>query len=271
MSFNRLMFWLYVLGLIDAFGGSVSYHTTLNPEACHEVHLGRFTIPKRVAFLQDAYTGYCRVALRSGGETVLYFGMVCLEPGGFPSPEKYAVDLSGRTRTHRIDDEEWRSAQEVRSSLRTIHPRPEDAGIQYKGPVLPRSGPEWFGEGAGNPAPSHLSLTGIRAAVNSWDGFEIIYSFLDPTSLFKRSKVKGRYWVDLYDTRSAKPLIRIQGSFHGAAPSSFLGYAGFYSDRYYIMPVGGTTHGYEFSLRRLLVCDADAASHKDNSGFKERK
>lgn len=266
---------LLFTGQMLTFGGSMTYTVTLNPDVCHEVHLGRLTAPKGtlpVIPFDDVSTGYCRPEVRSAGEDKLFVTAGCHGPRNnwIPSQEKYSVDLSAGARTRRISEAEWESATELPWSEGGMYPKLAEDSVAYKGPPLRRSGPKWMGIGAGPPW-SHLSRTGARAAVNSWDGFEITYTFLDPTSLFARDKVKGDYWVDIYETNSGRPLIRIQGSFHGAEPSMFLGEAAWYSDRYYVMSVGGTTHGYEFSLRHLLICDADAAIRKGNNVLKERK
>lgn len=271
MSASRLALAFWLSGLIHAFAGSMTYTVTLNSAVCHEVHTGRFTLPREAAFLQEVNSGHCRVALRSGREMLLYVGVICLSPRWLPAPEKYAVDLSTRTGTRRISEAEWQSATELPWIEGGMFPNLADDSVRYKGPPLRRSGPKWMGITDGGAPRSHLSRTGSRVAVNSWDGFETTYSFLDPTSFGKRDKVKGEYWVDIYETSSGRPLVRIQGSFHGAAPSRFEAEAAWYSDRYYVMPVGGTTAGYEFDLRRLLICDADAASREDNTVLKERK
>lgn len=112
---------------------------------------------------------------------------------------------------------------------------------------------------------------GSRISVKSWDGLDITYDYADPTTLFQREKVKGQFWIDIYDTTSGQRLIKIQGSFQGARPSAFLGHAYWYGTRYYMMPVGSTSLPGAFNLRRLLICDADAAARMNAPGLKERK
>ena len=143
--------------------------------------------------------------------------------------------------------------------------------MRYFGPLLKRSGPKWKGESDGPLPPTLLSASLNRAAVNSWDGYDLVNGFLDPTVLFQRNKVKGRYWVDIYETASGRPLIRITGEFRGASPPTFQQTAAWYSDRYYVMPIGRNLGSYSFSLRNLLVCDVDAASRAQQPLLKERK
>jgi hypothetical protein len=252
----------------------MTYTVSLNPDVCHEVHLGRFDVPKGASPMNDVSTGYCHPQVRSAGETELYLTAACtgyVRATWVPAPQKYAVDLSGRKGTRQIRDGEWEAAPELPWSENSFFPpRAEDRGVQYKGPVLERSGPAWAGKGYG-PILTFLSRNATRAAVNSWDGVDEVYSFLDPGSLFKRNNIEGRYWVDIYETSSGRPLVRIQGAFHGAQPYSFQAKAAWYSDRYYVLPVGGDMGSGEFSLRRLLICDVDAAARKSDTVLKERK
>jgi hypothetical protein len=273
--------WTVSIGVffsMKAFGGHMTYFVTQNPEVCHEVHVGRFTLPEKAAFLNNGVgnigvsTGYCHPQVRSAGESDLYVGAVCLRPYWYPAPEKYAVDLSGRKGVRRISEEKWQSGVPLTWSENGLFPKPQESAVEYKGQRLARSGPRWEGIGGTGPLRTHLSWNATRAAVNSWSGFQVTYSFLDPTSFGKRDKVEGQYWVDIYETASGRPLVRIQGSFHGAAPSVFQTQAAWYSDRIFVMPVGGTLWSeYEFNLRRLLICDVDAAARKGETVLKERK
>lgn len=251
----------------------MNYTVTLNPEACHEVHLGRFSVPAGSHGLMDeVHTGPCRPAARSASETVLYLTVACVAARHtwVSPPPKYAVDLSGREGTRRISDAEWGAATELSYSgfaTKGVTPRDEDSGVQCKGPLLKRSGPRWHGVG-GDPMKALLSWSANRVAVNSWDG---VIEYGEPFG-FVHGPVRGQYWIDIYETGTGRPLVRIQGSFRGANPYIFQMHgAGWYGDRYYILPVGREMGNGEFSMRRLLVCDVDAASRKGETVLKERK
>jgi hypothetical protein len=257
------------LGLVRPFSilaGSVSYSVTVNPQACHEIHLGRLTVPVGALPVYDVTSDYCRPDLRTAEEALLYATAACHGPQNtwIPAPEKYAVDLSGSRGTHRISEQQWNAAQELPRSKSSFQPFLSSAFNSLR-----PSGTKWMGEGAVFPW-SHLSPSGARAAINSWDGFDVTYTFLDPTSFGKRDKVGGKYWVDIYEFATARPLIRVQGTFHHAEPT-FLDEANWYSDRFYVMPVGRTSHGYEFNQRDLLVCDADKAERADSPPLKGRE
>lgn len=108
--------------------------------------------------------------------------------------------------------------------------------------------------------------------MNSWDGFDIAHTFLDPTAVFQRDKIRGKYWIDIFNTALGERVIQIQGAFNDAEPYMFQGQASWYGSRYYVMPVGGTLWTGEFGLRRLLICDVEAATRQGNeSGLKQRK
>lgn len=254
--------------------GIMTYMVTLHSEACREVHLGTLALPPEASFLSSGVsTGYCRPEVRSAGETTLYLGAACISPDWFLSPTKYAVGLSGRRGTRKISDAEWQAATELpwSGADRGALPREGDPGIPYAGVMLHRSGPRWAGVHYGQLPAAVFSRGLSRAAVNSWDGFDITYSFLDPTSLFRRDRVVGRYWIDIYETASGKPLVRINGSFHRAEPFQFQYSEAWYSERYFVMPVGRTNGNGNFSMRQLLICDLDAAARKGETVLKERR
>ncbi len=243
----------------------------MNADACHEVNLPRLTKPPGIGYVTRVETGYCRYEIRNAEESLLYLTAAC---GGIgknkfvPAKEKYSANLGSRGVTRKIDEATWEAAPQFPRSGRediTKHQLPRDGepGIRYNNHLLERSGPVWHGIGDGA-YPTVLNWTNSRAAVNSWDGVDITYSFLDPASAFKRNKEKGSYWIDIYDTNSGERLIKIQGTFSGIGAVEILQPPAWYSDRYYVMPLGT-------GLKRLLICDVDAASHKGNSVLKQRK
>ena len=61
------------------------------------------------------------------------------------------------------------------------------------------------------------------------------------------------------NTALGERVIQIQCAFNDAEPYMFQGQARWYGSRYYVMPVGGTSWTGEFGLRRLLICDMEAA------------
>jgi hypothetical protein len=263
----------------QALGGSMSYEVTLNSGACHEVHLGALTRPPEITYHGDegVDAGYCHIEIRASGETELYLAAACQfdtpHSQTFPlTKEKYALDLNRPNKLRRIDQQTWQYGMAVRwvglGGIQPVHAI--DRGISYRGHIFEKSGPKWSGVGSG-PISSPVSVESRRVAVNSWDGFDVRYDFFDPTVLFQKDKVKGEFWTDIYDIPSGQRLIEIQGSFDGADPGKFLGYAAWYGTRYYVMPVGKTSWPGAFNLRRLLICDADAAARMSGSDLKERK
>jgi hypothetical protein len=258
---------------VSMLGGSISYQVTLNAGACHEVHLGKFTLPEETGPVMEGPTfGRCEMAVRSGGESELFFGVACHgRAGSMPfAPEKYAADPSHPGKARRIDETTWQSAPVLPRSTKGGPPDRREPGYWYQGHLLERSGPSWYGEGTPELIDTRWSWSMNRAAIHSWNGINETHSILDPTS-FGRNHVKGHFWIDMYDVATAEPLIRIRGSFNGPVPSAFMGQAVFYSDRYYVIPAGRNTADGEFRMQHLLICDLDAAAKKDNRGLRQRK
>ncbi|HLX43174.1 MAG TPA: hypothetical protein VKR43_07055 [Bryobacteraceae bacterium] len=251
----------------------MTYQVPLYPDTCHEVHLGSFTVPKGAAAGMDhVEAGNCHPDISTNNEVELYVGIECTNnlTRWLLSPQKYAVDLNRTSRYHRITEEAWQAAKPLLRSTDGFFPRTDEPGVRYRGPVLERSGPSWSGKGFNAPLPTFLNNSKNRIAVNSWDGINDVGSILDPT-WSGRNHIKGDFWVDIYETESARPLVRIKGSFKNAEPYHFQNEAAWYGDRYYVLPVGGTLGNGEFGLQRLLICDADAAARKDNTRLKDRK
>ncbi len=277
---------VFILLDLSLKGGGISYQLTLNADACREIHLGRFSIPAGSDVATSMPTNsQCHYEIRSEVGSELYFAAACVSyvhPQSWPlAPEKYAVDLNHPSNARRIDDRVWSSAAPLLRG-RTNGP-PDDAQGDHvslpnkqphepykgppptKGPLLKRSGPKW--SDAGRPAIfTNVSPSIVRAAVSSWEGED----WGPELGGFGKGKTKGHFWVDIYVAATADALVRIRGSFDGPEPEAFMDNdaAAFYSDRYYIMPVGHSSDG-NFDLRRLLICDLDAAA-RDNSANPQR-
>ena len=258
----------------SAARGGVTYRVTMNAGACHEVHLGWMSAPREAYAPRGVVAGDCRYEIRVGGEKVLYVSAVCGEPKSVPVPQKYAVDLSRKDSVRRINDAAWNSALPLRSSRGGgIPPQKDEPGVRYQGgPLLQRSGPKWAGEGYNLPNSATLDPSLKKVAVFSWDGFNIRYSFLDPTSFGRKSKVEGRYWVDLYEAASGQSLIKVEGTFKGIGPEVLLGSASAWYGSYFVMPLGRLVDGgASIMLQKFLICDADAANRQRVPSLKGRK
>src|SRR4029077_13251703 len=139
---------------VESVGGNMTYTLTLNPDVCHEVYVGRLTLPVKAFPVSEVSTGWCRPEIRAAGELELFVTASCAGPRAawFLSTEKYAVDLSNRRDSRRISETEWQAAAQLSSNdNHGIYPLPSDRGIHYKGPLLARSAPRWTGVGGSGP------------------------------------------------------------------------------------------------------------------------
>ncbi len=259
------------------FCGNITYQVSPNPSVCHEVYLGRLSVPREPASRQRVSTGFCQPEIRRSNESELYLTVACeflreVKESWVPCLEKYAVDLSQPNRVRRIDEKTWLSGTLIFNILNkhTLPSSPQAPGIIERGRVLARSGPKWSGVGAG-PVDARFNEDMTKIAVNSWDGFDIEYNPLDPTVLFQSDKVRGNFWIDIYDIDSGERLLQIMGSFKKVGPRGFQWLSSWHGTRYFVVPVGGGYLGEMSDWRRLLVCDADAAARINSGGLKERK
>jgi hypothetical protein len=258
---------------VYALGGGVTYKVTLNPDACREVHLGGFTVPKGAApGMEHVQAGNCQFEVRTAGEERLFIGIACTDnlAHWLLCTEKYAVDLSHPHNFRRIDEAVWQAASPLARSIHGVTPVAEERGVYYRGLLLERSGPSWSGSGFNEAIATFFNYTSRRAAANSWDGIYDVGTILDPT-WSGRNRINGHFWVDIYETHSGRPLTRIKGSFNGGGPFNFQGEAAWYGDRYYVMPVGSASGNGDFGLRTPLICDLDAPARNTSSGLKSRQ
>jgi hypothetical protein len=258
----------------DPAVAGLTYRLTEGMDACREIHLGSMTPPPgQVGDAVDS--GNCRYDIRSPGEGSLYISAECSRGDMIPIQEKFAIDLIGKNSVRRISDAEWASAYPmavIGGAL--LDPNKDETGVRYKdGPLLERSGPKWSGVGLNIPIRARLDPSHRWAAVYSWDGFNIPENFMNPSSFSLRQKIRGDYWIDIFNAASGQRLLKMTGSFKGISPDHFLGFApGWYGDRYFVMPLGKAFDGgASVLLNKLLICDAEAASRKQEPGLQKRK
>jgi hypothetical protein len=198
---NSVVFFFCAL-VARALGDNITYQISLTPEVCHEVHVGKFTVPSGFP-PSMVVAGDFRYDIRSGGESLLLIAAAYtsaykgVPPSRLaPAPEKYAVDLNQPKSFRRLSEAEWQAGAELKWNHNGIMPRESDRGVQYRGPLLERSGPKWAGVGgSGGPLRTDFSVTNARAAVLSWDGFDLYSTPLDMS--WRRPNIKGEYGVDI--------------------------------------------------------------------------
>jgi hypothetical protein len=162
------------------------------------------------------------------------------------SPSKYAVDLrTGKIR--KASEEEWQSAEQYRSvrdwkALPGITTQPNER-LNYRGKEFRKRGAKWPD---GTEEASRLSGDGNKLAVYSWDGVD--YPGGDLASL-DRARIKGNYYVDVYDTASGLVLFSLDGRFRGIAPWKLFRGSAWITDRIYVLPLDGNR------MNRFVLCD----------------
>lgn len=247
---------LTLLSIGPLAAGHITVKVSLHPEVCHEVRFPRLSEPKDL--IHGISSGGCAYEIRRAGDSAeqeLYFGLLC-NPTFQRTyiAEKYAVALGRQFRVRRIPQTAWDSAPSLpRSGLREYARSPNTNlnGIEFKGHLLERSGPVWFGKGVPLTVPAMPSGSGNLAAVNSWDGIYVTYDPLD-AELFQFDRVNGRYWIDLFDAIRGVRLLLIQGEFHGIGPD-ILRDAYWYADRYYLLPIGGAADALSICIASCSV------------------
>lgn len=234
----------------------VTHRVSVNSDACYDVRVGRW--PSMLARI-----GGCRYDFRAGANNALYVGIDCqLGVEKSESRVKYAIDLGRPVRVRRIDQSLWGSAPELKTHEGKRAPVVlQPKGIDYRGHFLDISGPKWWDE---DYYAALLSPREHRIALNSREGGSSYPGPFEPGRILS----KGRYRIDIYDVESGRRVLLIQSTFHGGAeadPNDFQGEAFWLTDRYYVVPL--EPHG----MRRLLICDVDAAVSKSVGAGSERK
>jgi hypothetical protein len=234
---------------VSATGADITYRVTGNPGACHDVRVGKWSPGYR-----RASTNGCRYEFRSPGNDVLYIGVYCLETTGkWDSLVKYEIDLARPKQVLPVVQPAWGSAATLKGELWKQASAPVSSeGIEYAGHMLRKSGPQWHNYA------TFISPGEKRIALNSLEGGVGYPGPFEPGPI----RAKGKYWIDIYDVQTGQRELIIQGTFHGGAdadPGLFQGRAFWLTDRYYVLPL--EPHG----MRRLLICDVDAAMSQDGS------
>ena len=226
-------------------------------------------MPRGVTEADAVVFGPFDLQLRAAGENeILLAGRY--HNGNESTGQKYAVTLKHPPRVRRITDAEWDSGGKLRLGDGCIPPEDLETGIRYQGRVFQRSGTAWKGKGVSPPPCSPLSPGKTHVAVASWDGIAQQYGIFDLDAGFKRSNVHGKYWLDIYETGSGRALMRIEGAFRGSIPDNLF-WRYWFSDRYFVMPIGHTSWAGSLPLSHLLICDMNAAAGGDGTRSKKRK
>jgi hypothetical protein len=190
----------------------------------------------------------------AGGMLVGFF-VLPLVPGenGVPkreppaySPDKYRIDFA-TGRVKKATESEWNAAKSYvvfRDSAWRKYDTTPEGRLRYEGKLFSRNGTQWPRWAA----PGRVSVNGGSLAVYGWDGEIRIASEYD--LLFKQNRIKGTYYVDIYDGNSGARALYLSGSFDGVPPDDLFGRSAWISTHYYFLPLDTQ------NMNRFVLCDA---------------
>jgi hypothetical protein len=270
LSISLFLVLVEILFTGSAFAGiTVSLAETSN--ACREISLARWKAAPLPAnsydwrkLLSDA-PGLSDLEFRTQDNGVLV-GAIAF-PMGSPTPpppvyslDRYAIDLASAKVT-KAGEEEWSHSDQYRlhreSTLQSVWSLPMDdrRTLAYEGKEFVKRGANWpfYTGDASRLSPNHRFL-----AINSYDGRRPGFTGIE---LEPGHPARGRFYVDIYDTKSGASLLSFQGRFNGASdPDRFFRISAWISDRYYFIPTA------DVGLNRFVVCDVSriaSASQND--------
>jgi hypothetical protein len=172
------------------------------------------------------------------------------------SPIRYLVSLARKGIVRRASEQEWstavplsRFAQKEDSMTRLTSV--DSVSFSYENKTFQRSGPLWPQYPS---EPARHSLNGDYLAIQSWDGKERYCGgplFSSPCLSFGGA----RYWEDVYDVRTGRRLISVNGQFWSLNSMRVLDAVEWVGDHYFVWPL-------QRRLRSVLICDLDLAKHQ---------
>jgi len=237
---------------------SVTVKITPDPKACTIVHLPKWKRAAGPDWMTP--TADCEYDFRSSEDGFLV-GLHCrpeFKDNQLYSPSKYAVSF-GSGRVRKATDSEWNLAGPYlafRLSTQEHWPIENYKPLVYRGRVFRKSGLTWPGESDIRLC-SRLSPEGDFLAVNSWDGTIQFGGGLFDLSIHQY--VDGFYYVDIYNSDSARRVLLIQGHFHDVDPTDMFRKSAWISKRYFVLPLD-----FENKMRNFVICDVAHAAESGN-------
>ncbi len=234
--------------------GSITFHASLDPAACTDVHLPPWKDPGTMPgpyWLSYQHCDLDFAALDGGVLVTAWCYPTVPKQGRFYSLSKYAVDLpSGRVRKARGDEWDHADPYLIFRDPATSRRLENYDVLVYQGKKFPKSGLTWP-----EALPSHYSLLspdGSSLAVQSWDG----WFSCGGDDIWGSCRGDGYYYVDIYNIASGRRLLALKGEVHGSeAPYEPYRVSSWISNRYYVLPLDPK------DLRRFVICDVQHASN----------
>jgi hypothetical protein len=249
--------------------GTITVSLDASKGACKEIHLPEWPAPSGLP--QDPINAWDSLVreirlsgldFRAEGTGALLVGLFVTPLGvnktlpPIYSPAKHRLDLS-TGKVQQAQDGEWESSTALSpyrdSTVRAIDMKPEYKLI-YNGKEFPKRGAQWplRAESA-----ARLSPDGNFLTINSWDGSMQACPSLPLTEFLCREQIEGLYYFDIYNTRSAAPVLLLSGKFHRLNPDDLFERSTWISGRYYVLPLDSD------KMARFVVCDLDQADSRE--------
>jgi len=159
------------------------------------------------------------------------------------SPDRYAIiHQNGKFTMSPVTEAEWQIGRVLPQSKAGADIKAENGKpLPYAGRTFAPSGRYWWLSPLNS---TRLSVDNAYLALISWDG---TVNLPEPVGVFQSTRMKGRYFVDLYHVPTGRRLALIRGSFRNVAP-------GFATDSFwiegprFILPVSS-------DMRRFVLCE----------------
>lgn len=159
------------------------------------------------------------------------------------STDRYAIiRQNGKFTMIPVTEVEWQIGLVLPQSKAGVDGKAENGKpLPYSGRTFAPSGRYWWGSPFNS---TLLSADKAHLALISWDG---TVNLPEPVGAFQSTRMKGRYFLDLYHVPTGRRLALIRGSFRNVAP-------GFATDSFwiegprFILPVSS-------DMRRYVLCE----------------
>ena len=186
----------------------------------------------------------------SGSQTAFMVAVVTREFRTY-SPQRFVFDLADLPRVRTASTADWERSSVVRLHRRRAGDnfRPTDGTLpggelEYRGKKFPRAGKERT-----YPLTALVSPLGGSLALQSYDRKRPQRFELMPDGGWGGPPTDGNFYLEVYDSSTARKVAGVQLSFAGVAAEYLWEQTGWLTERHLVLPV---TH---LRLERFVICE----------------